>query len=335
MSSSILPLSDVPKERVIEFLVDRGIPRERALWKYYDDRFNRGRNRGFAWFKDEDVKGFIGIIPCVLSTPSGDVPMVWTCDWFLRDPRATPGMGILLLRKVHAAHAVIGAVGGTADTAAALPNMDTRTVENAAVVLHRPLKLSGILEKVESRLPRLPRLSGSALGSIRLPHAKPRVPVTIEDGVSPLLEPLFEQPQPGGWRVRYDHDYVDWQVGRCPGLRSRSIVAMAGETPVAGAVLWSLDSAPRNWRAVIRALPGHEAMLRAVISAALDEAARAGGALLSTIVSHLDGGVLASLRRQGFVAGERQPLYVTPEQSAPEQGFADLSYLDTDLASLP
>ena len=336
MKSSIFPLSDVPRDEVAAYLQARGLSAAVIAWKYYDEGFNRGRNRAFVWRSKERVKGFIGLIPCTLSTPAGDREMVWTCDWSLADPQRSPGMGILMLKKVHAEYGFVGGVGGTDDTHASVPRMNTRSIESTAITMHRPLRVGALLERAERRLRWLPRLSGGFVGALRLP--RPRgggVAVEVVSGVDAGLAALFDAPRPGPCRPRYDHAYLDWQVGRRPGVRSMSLIARKGGAPVAGALLWACGHQPKHWRAAFRSVPGAGNALRAVVAMAAERAAGEGGILLSAMLSHLDGETLAALRAARFLEGsERQPLYITWEDGTAEEGFADLSYLDTDLARL-
>lgn len=335
MKSSIVPLSQVPCDPVVDFLAQH-VPRERIKWKYFDTAFNRGRERGFVWYSKGRVKGFIGVIPCTLSTMEGDRGMVWTCDWSIDEPKKNPGLGILLLKKVQASYALVGGVGGSEDTHATAPRIVTRTVPDAAAFLHLPLRLSGVLEKIENRISRLPKLSGTPLGAIRIPRRRrgDAAEATVENGISPAVAQLFDQPARGACRPRYDKAYLDWQVGRCPGIRSLSFYAGGPGPPRAGAIAWCRSADLRSWRAVFRYTLGGESELDAVVAAVATEVSRAGGALLSTIVSHLDHEEMALLRRNGFIEGsQRWPLYLSGDTTACETGFAGLSYLDTDLAT--
>ncbi|MBC7973475.1 MAG: hypothetical protein H7138_00715, partial [Myxococcales bacterium] len=134
MLRAIVPLSEVPRSHVEDYLRAStryfgalGDAAAAAVgWKYYDEAFNRGRNRGFAWVKDGRVRGFIGIVPAALARGDDVVPLQWTCDWGLADPKATPGMGILLLRKVTADGAPTATMGGNANTRALVPRLAAR-----------------------------------------------------------------------------------------------------------------------------------------------------------------------------------------------------------------
>lgn len=335
MTSSIFPLSEVPQDLVIDFLA-QAASHERIVWKYFDAAFNRGRERGFVWYSKGVVKGFIGVIPCTLATPHGDRDMVWTCDWSIEEPKKNPGLGILLLKKVQASYELVAGLGGSEDTHATAPRIVTRTIPDAAAFLHLPLRLSGVLEKIEGRFPVLPRLSRSPLGAVLFPRRRRRnaAEAIVEDGVSPAVAPVFDRPATGACRPRYDHAYLDWQVGRCPGIRSLSCYVNGDGAPRVGAIAWCRTADPRSWRAAFRYAPGDESQLDAVVAAMASAVTREGGALLSTIVSRLDRGEMALLRRNGFVEGsQRWPLYLSGETDACEGGFAGLSYLDTDLAT--
>src|SRR4051794_6046007 len=82
VKSSILPMSSVPQALVEAYLLQAGLTKEVIDWKYYDETFSRGRERGYAWLhKSGEVRAFIGIIPLSVGSRSAVGEMVWTCDW--------------------------------------------------------------------------------------------------------------------------------------------------------------------------------------------------------------------------------------------------------------
>lgn len=342
--SSIQPLSTTDPEQVVDYLTNAGIGRgltaEEVRWKYFDAAFNDGRERGFAWMKDGRVRAFIGCIPATRSTIVGDGEMIWTCDWSTEEPSKNPGIGVLLLSKVHKSTEFTAGVGGTADTHATVPRMRTRSVHDVAVTLRRPLRSAPLLKHIEKRLPFLPKLSGTGLGRIPIPVPKrpPGLPHSvITPGVAVAqLAPLFDQPACGIARVRYDSRHLAW-LGRYPGAEFRSLHLVDGPR-AAGALLWSVPREPGQWRFALRHTPGSENLLDAVIADLANLLLTMEATTVSTMVSSLDHAVLASLKRSRFMeVGARAPLYITDLEGPAgcAEGFADISYLDTDLAFIP
>ena len=338
MKSSIMPMSAVSPDLVRDYLHALGLAPEIALWKYFDEGFNRGRVRGYVWFSKERERGFIGVIPVTVATPAGDRDMVWTCDWSVEEWERNPGVGVRLLSKVQQLYGFVGGVGGTDNTHAILPRMQTCTVSGAAVFLHLPLRSGALLEKLEGRFAFLPRLSRTPLGRVPLParkRARKAGTATFEEGVSAALHPLFDQPAADLCRIRHDAAFLQWQIGRCPTIRSMSCVVEEGGRPAAGALLWSPLDNPGYWRVVLRALPGADALLESVLAHVVERLGAERAALVSIVVSYLDRSVLDLLARSGFVEGsQRWPLYI-PERDEPgacQEGFLQMSYLDSDLA---
>lgn len=344
MKSSILPLSAVPAELVEDYLaqpgIGRGYSREEARWKYLDAQFNEGRERGFVSLKDGRVRGFIGMIPVTLATPdAGDRDLIWTCDWSVDDPQSSPGIGVLLLTKVHKTYDLVAGVGGTEDTRSIVPRMRTRTVADAAVVLRRPLRLKPMLERAEQAVPFAPKLSATVLARMPLPlRGRPAVAATpaVSTGVSRAAAALFDQPAEGVCSVRYDHRHLAW-LSRSPNMHVQSCYLATGSA-AAGGVFWRRHYHPTRWRLALRFSNGGEQLLPQLLANVLQHLRdREAATLVSTVISTNDRQMLDLLRRQAFIVGERHDLYITQGEGpiACEQGFAPMSYLDTDLGLVP
>ncbi len=333
MKSSIVPLSHVEPALLHGFLQARGFARAYVDWKYFDTDFSAGRERGWVWYKDGAVRGFIGMIPVTLATPGGDREMVWTCDWFVEDHAGNPGIGIKLLRRVQDSHDFTCGVGGSEDTHAILPRMNTCTVRDTAVFLHRPLRLMPLLEKVEQRFGFLPKLSRTPLGQLRLSRGSGGS-VRFSDGVAAAIGPLFDRAAERECRVRYDLRHLAW-IARCPGMRVLSATIGNLDAPEAGALIWCQEHDPRYWRIALRCVSGRGPALTHLADGIAARLAAEGGALVTTIISHLDTEALKVLKRSRFLEGsQRWPMYIPlkTEPGSCQQGFADMSYLDTDLA---
>jgi hypothetical protein len=92
MSSSIVPLEDISAHLIRDFLQQFGFDPPIIDWKYFDQAFNRGRDRGYVWLRRDRVAGMIGLIPFTIAAAAGRAREVhWSCDWMLADPSATLG----------------------------------------------------------------------------------------------------------------------------------------------------------------------------------------------------------------------------------------------------
>lgn len=339
MKPSILPLSSVAEPLVYDFFARRGRAVEEIRWKYFDQDFNRGRERGYVWATQDRVLGFIGMIPVGLTTPYGDRELMWTCDWFVENAEQKPGMGVLLLKKVYSSYALAGNVGGTIYTRTIVPRLATQTVDGASVPFHLALRAGVLLQKLERRMPFLNGLSASRLSQIPLRRSAPakrRNDVFLVAGVHPGLERLFDEPCSAGCQLRQDAAFLEWHMRR-PGVHAFSCMVGDPGAPDAGALLWCSDSfRPGYWYAAFRALPAAEEMLAKVIRAVVSRVMEQGAYRLSTITSHLDRPLLDLLKDQGFTEGLRQPLYIhaRDEPDTCSRGFSRLSHLDADLVTV-
>jgi len=343
VKSSITPLSAAPAELVVDYLtqpgIGRGYSRAEAEWKYFDGEFNGGRERGFVSLKDGRVRGFIGMIPVTVATPeAGDRDLIWTCDWSVADQQSNPGIGILLLTKVHRQYDFVAGVGGTEDTRSLVPRMGTRTVADATVVLRRPLRLRPLLERVEKAARFAPRLSETALARLPIPLKRVAGPAgaTVSPGVSAAAAALFDAPAHGICSVRYDARHLAW-LSRSPSMHVQSAHLAAGDA-AAGALFWRRHHHPTRWRLALRFSPGGEQLVEPLLASILARLRdREGASLVSIAVSSSDQPLLDTLKRHAFIAGERHELFITGGQGpgSCEQGFAPMSYLDTDLGIVP
>jgi hypothetical protein len=79
----------VAAEPVKEYLTALGESEEIVELKYFDHRFNQGRERGYVWIADGPVHGFIGLIPFRIMHNRREMSVAWSRDWSL-DQRAQP-----------------------------------------------------------------------------------------------------------------------------------------------------------------------------------------------------------------------------------------------------
>ena len=342
---TVVPLSEAPRPAVERYLAARGASPEMIAWKYFDARFNRGRNRALVWVRGGDVRGFIGLIPFRLRDRDSVRDATWTCDWSLDDPARSPGMGIVLLRAAIEATGLAMSLGGNELTRSFLPRIAAQIVEDAGAVYVRPLRLGYLLEKVDRRLktrvPAAPALATTVLGSLPLPGTRPTdAGIDIQPGVAPLLEhALARRPQPTP-APAYEWEHVQWQCGRCPAIESWTCLDARDAAASAAALVFRARCAPGHWRMVWWEPADGAGTAGATVLRAATAFARAQGARsLSAIVSRADERAARRLRAAGFrLQRGGQPLYVNPADRAafvPFDRVGALSYLDTDLAHLP
>lgn len=340
MSTSFLPLSEIRKTMVVDYLRRQGMSEESIEWKYFDARFNRDRERGYVWLRDDQVNGFIGLIPFTAACAEENHEMRWTCDWSVDDPQRSPGAGVMLLKRVIAAYDHLAVFGGNDITRSILPRLATRTIADAGLTLHLPLRLGAYLKRLERRMPRLEWLARSPFSKIPLrvmSETTRRPPVTTEQGVSEAAASLFGVPRSAGWHPHYDYEYVDWQVGRCPTLTSWTCYATAEGEPQAAAVLWRSSKSTDFWRISLWAKLGVQDYLWAVLRQAVKHIRDQKALSVSIIVSHLDIELIGFLRANGFLLfSGRDPLFLCAPKDGGQQidELSSLSYMDTDSASL-
>jgi hypothetical protein len=338
-SNSIVPLNEVRREVVEEYHVARGMPAEILQWKYYDERFNRGRLRGLVWMREDRVAGFLGVMPTRMRRGSDVRDMIWTCDWSLRDPTESPGMGILLHKRLIQQFDHILVFGGNENTLRLAPRMATLTIPDAGAPHHKILRSGALVQKFAPRLPRLRLDRWPLIGSVPVPGRRRRVGAcrcVVYDGVAGSLTEVIDQVPSQTWMPWYDQDYLDWVIGRCPHLQSRSFLAPEG-APRAAGLCWRSSRFPRRWRMAIWKGPDGDEPLRAVLAEAVNGVDRLKGDSISIIVARGEGDLMESLRWAGFFESWRKtPLFVFTQRPASEkiESMQGLSYVDTDLAYL-
>jgi hypothetical protein len=337
MTSSIQPLSALDPDSLVEYLGREGHAAEAVRWKYFDSRFNRGRERGYAWVKEGKMGGFLGLVPFQVVARGRVIEAAWTCDWSVQDPMAR-GMGILLMRQAQEKYEYLTQLGGNEATQRIMSRLSTMMANDAGVVFHLPLRLGAILRVIRRKLPKLPVDTLSFVN--RLPLRRPSVPrppatAIFEPGVSKLLSSFLEPAQHGEIYARYDFEYVQWQVGDCPFLFSETCYIADGSTLRAAGLIWREKTSPDFWRFALWSREGAEREREILLSSLIRRVYEYKGFLLSFVVSRLDVALIELLRSKNFLAApRRRPLHIIAAKKTgePVPELWPLSYLDTDYA---
>ena len=337
MSSQIRAMREIEETAVVEFFQKQGIAERVTRWKYYDEAFNKGRNRGYIAVDHGDLVGFIGIIPFLFVSADVARNAVWTCDWYTDRTRPAMGLGLRLLAMVVHSHDLAFHLIGNDISRRILDRLARETLRETAIVLRVTLRLGDLLERFSERagvrfpwgpLGRFPLWSGLALSSSE--------PVHIETGVSDAIADVLHLHRPGVCYPKYDREYVDWQIGRCPGLSSFTCLVGTREAARAAAVFWRSEKSTDLWRVAIwpgcltkRALAG---MLAIGIRRVYD----LRGVAVSALLSRRDACTIEALRSVGFLERGGVPFDVLGAKNnrPPFHELSGLSYLDDDLAYL-
>ena len=263
MTSSIQPLSALDPDLLVEYLGREDRPAEEVRWKYFDSRFNRGRERGYAWVKDGKMGGFLGLVPFQVVARDRVIEAAWTCDWSVQDPTAR-GIGILLMRQAQEKYEYLTQLGGNEGTQRIMSRLSSMMANDAGMVFHLPLRVGAMLRVARRKVPKLP-VDGLSFVN-RLPLRWPRGStssdnVTFEPGVSKVLGLFLEPAQHGELYSRYDLEYVQWQVGDCPFLFSETCTVTDASTPRAAALIWREKASPDFWRFFTSALSASQPIL--------------------------------------------------------------------------
>ena len=339
MDDAILSLQDVPKEQLKDYLGRRGMPGEVVEWKYFDPDFNRGRERGYAWTRDGQVQGFIGLIPWSVRRGSEQMEMVWGCDWSVADPNSSKGMGLVLATHAMSLHRPWISLGGSAKARTIMPHLSNHVVDGAGLVFWQPLRLGAALKKLGEKHPLAEWLGRTSLRSVPVRWVGPRSArgqtVITETGLSPAVAELIERDSPPEWHPHHRFNDLQWSMGRCPtiAIRTSFITGLSGIE--AAAVFWRSAQAADFWKVALWADPMRRNLLSDLLHEVRWQVYREGGVAVSTLVSHLQTDLIEHLHAAGYWRQPRPlPLYLLSQrkQPLPFLDMTGLSYVCTDLA---
>src|SRR5260370_35156943 len=97
MRSGLMRVSEADPAAVKQYLRARQIEPEVIEWKYFDPCFNRDRERGVVWVRENQVAGFLGLIPFRVEKDRFPADCEWSCDWTV-DPLLGDGAALMQLK---------------------------------------------------------------------------------------------------------------------------------------------------------------------------------------------------------------------------------------------
>ncbi len=334
MRSGLIRMSEADPAAVKQYLLARQMQPEIIDWKYFDTSFNRHRERGVVWVREDQVAGFLGLIPFRLEKDDVRADCAWSCDWSI-DSTQGGGMGLLLVKRARELYDGIFNLGGNENTRRIFPRLADRTVTAAGVSLVLPLRLGSIFARLPRGIKRLLSLQKTLqqipLRWVRDPN---KSAVTMDPGLSPRVASLADDAARGGWRPRYDSEFLAWQFRRCPAITCWSCW-ISSESPLrTAAVIWRPRSTKGFWRFVFCGEASDSRKIQMLIAAIISFVYSQGGIALFAIVSHQESDLLKLLGRRGFLRHGELPFYAMRGRSAeiPTDDFGVLSFLDADLA---
>ena len=337
MEGTIQPASAIPGESLREYLRFQGVSPEIIEWKYFDTAFNRGRERGVTWWHNDQVFAFLGLIPFTLGRGDRSWDSMWLCDWTRRPGEIARGTGLKLnVWAVQAFDHLFG-IGGTEVARRLHPKVADRTIADAGIVFRLPLRFGAVLNKLGRRMP-LSGLTRRMFGRLPLPWAVRKSlqhDVKTEIGIPRAIGSLVESDRGGGWYPRYDLDYLDWQLMRCPAVTCGTCYIPTSSGARAAAVFWRSVESADTWRLALWCQKAAHDESAAVLNAAIRHAYNEGGMIISLITSRLDTDLIALAKSRRFMPSrQRLPLwtYAARPTSQPVDELSGLSHLDGDFA---
>ena len=336
MSLSIKRLEEVDAKAVSDYLSDYGLEAAVIRWKYFDDEFNQGRNRGYVALKENRPVGFIGLIPFTASDRGRLIETAWTCDWSVAGDESNRTLGVAVLQKALRAFPSVFHVGGNHLTRRVFDRLANTVNADGVLDYVLPLRLSAVIHKAARRVRFLKHLNRTPVA--RLPVRRVGR-VRADDGVEVtaglderFVEVTSRRPGAPTFFPVYDSSYIDWQIGRCPVLDSYSFVGRGG----AAALAWHLARNGREWRFAISASSSEADDRRAVLGSVIRFAYANGADTLRATAAKSDSETRALLSEAAFLLNGYRPFYAfhaAQDRHAYDEPWG-LSFLDCDEATI-
>lgn len=335
MAVSIEPFSPETQHALQEFFQQHDVvPREIVAWKYFDPTIISERPRGLACWQNGRIGGVLGLLPFTVLINGQALPTAWSCDWY-RDPSLPGPLGIMLFQEALKFYPLLYSLGGNAQTQSIMPRLAQHTSRQAAIELHKPIRMGGALralarvahKRLPERIPVIDRIPLRLLSNKR----EAKSDLRLSNDLLPDLRSLLTSGHGDDPCPLYDLPRLEWQLDRCPAVSSGICSVAAGTPAGVGVLFWCPAGDNRFWRVAILGNRNEEHSLLAALRTVLDHVQRAGAWTVSALISRLDLSLLSLFRRMGFVTGQRRPLFILNRMPGiAAEDLHGLSYLDTD-----
>ncbi|MBT8081309.1 MAG: hypothetical protein KJO56_02665 [Gammaproteobacteria bacterium] len=332
---AIVKASAVDPDLLAEFFRHQGLTTD-IRWKYFDEKFGGGHNRGYAALSDGKIAGFIGLIPFRAKAGSKSLDSAWTCDWYIDSELAGGATGIMLLKQAIAACPSVYHVGGNEITEKVYSRLASHYDAGGIKEYRLALRLGGLLRRAQVRVPAAAMLSRTVLSRIRIARLAdvPRDSGIEEfDGVAESFsEVLAVQSPESSYHPVYDQAYLDWQIGRCPDLTAFTIV----HRPGLAALAWYKGKPDSDWRVAIAYQSDRAGELPVLLDALAKLAVEKGAESIKVRVSRHSEALIRALLERGYDETRRFPFFAFHDrpEDFPADSMSGLGYLDADMASI-
>lgn len=328
-SVRILPLSKVKPGLLLAYLGSRGFPEAVIRWKYLDESFNRGRERGYCALRGDEMIGFMGVIPVELRRGAETRSDRWLCDWSIEDPVRDKGVGGAIADAVLSSSGRMIAFGGT-EAAKKRWRLKADSYDlDAGIVFRKHLTLGSFIGGLQRRRLWPRRLSVNKLRQVAVvPRRGDIEGVRLTEGVDPAVERLF-QAGTEHWRPVYSLADLRWQLERCPQVECWTVL---GEDEESAVLLWREKEGDGTWKLALLGSERSSNGLSLCLDCAVQHALGLGGASILAVVSRLDSPFIDVLHQSGFKAsGTVNPIhFLDQDPRGIPSALERLSFLDAD-----
>ena len=329
----IAPLSNVPRHQLAKYMESLGSSRETTGWKYFDEQFNDGLERGFAVLADDEVLGFIGFIPFNLRVQGKVVRAYWACDWSV-SAQLRGAYGLLLLDAAMKHCGVLIAFGGAEVTQKIMRRFATKTETAAGVVFQRRLSLERYIGWFADRGVMPASLVDSRIGRIRVPTLRSwrrlQTTVTLTHGLPGGRFALPLDASANQTTPLFDRAALDWRLARSPDLDAWTASAPGHSAVV---LFWRSAHTGREWKLALFCEPKSEGALHDCLEIANRKMTSLQASIARVLTSRWNERIISILNSAGYSDSKAiYPLQIMDTRNIfTIETISGLTYLDSDI----